>query len=78
MFSDQFLFFILWPMVTVLGNDRKSEIPSTGSRNGSLAKFRGLFLLDKVKTINIRQSLYIELLLLRIERSQLRWYGHVT
>ena len=43
-----------------------------------LQKFRGLSLLDKVKSIDFRQSLNIEPLLLRIERSQLRWYGHVT
>ena len=30
------------------------------------------------KSIDIRQSLNIEPLLLRIERSQLLWYGHVT
>ena len=45
---------------------------------GFLRKVRGLFLLDKVKSTDIRQSLNIEPLLLRIERSQLRWYGHVT
>ena len=45
---------------------------------GFLQKVRGLSLLDKVKSSNIRQSLNIEPLLLRIERSQLRWYGHVT
>ena len=43
-----------------------------------LRKVRDLSLLDKVKSTDIRQSLNIEPLLLRIERSQLRWYGHVT
>ena len=43
-----------------------------------LRKVGGLSLLDKVKSSDIRQSLNIEPLLLRIERSQLRWYGHVT
>ena len=33
---------------------------------------------NKVKSADIRESLNIELLLLRLERSQLRWYGHVT
>ena len=37
---------------------------------------RGLYLLDKVKTTDICQSLNIEPL--RIEQSQLHWYGHVT
>ena len=45
---------------------------------GFLQKVRGLSLFDKVKSTDIRQSLNIEPLLLRIERSQLRWYGHVT
>ena len=43
-----------------------------------LHKNRGLSLLNMVKSTNIGQSLNIEPLLLRIERSQLRWYGHVT
>ena len=45
---------------------------------GFLRKIRGLSLLDKVKSADIRQSLNIKLLLLRIERSRLNWYGHVT
>ena len=43
-----------------------------------LRKVRDLSLLDKVKSTDICQSLNIEPLLLRIEQSQLRWYGHVT
>ena len=43
-----------------------------------LRRISGLTLLDKVKSANIRESLNIELLLLRLERSQLRWCGHVT
>ena len=43
-----------------------------------LQKVRGSFLLDKVKSIDIRQSFNIEPLPLRIERSLLGWYGHVT
>ena len=42
-------------------------------RNG-----RGLYLIDKVESTDIRQSLDIKPLLLRIERSQLHLYGHVT
>ena len=45
---------------------------------GFLQKLSGLSLLDKVKSTDIRKSLNIEPLLLRIERSQLHWYGHVT
>ena len=43
-----------------------------------LRKVRDLSLLDKVKNTDIRKSLNIELLLLHIERLQLRWYGHVA
>ena len=43
-----------------------------------LQKVRSLSVLDKVKSTDIYKSLNIEPLLLRIERSQLRWYGHVT
>ena len=43
-----------------------------------LRRINGLTLLDKVKSADIRESLNIEWLLLRLERSQLRWYGHVT
>ena len=45
---------------------------------GFLRRISGLTLLDKFKSADIRESLNIELLLLRLERSQLRWYGHVT
>ena len=44
---------------------------------GFLRKVRGLSLLEKVKKTDIRRSLNIEPVLLLIERSQLRWYGHV-
>ena len=45
---------------------------------GFLRRISGLTLLDKVKSADIRESLNIESLLFRLERSQLRWYGHVT
>ena len=45
---------------------------------GFLRRISGLTLIDKVKSADIRKSLNIESLLLRLERSQLRWYGHVT
>ena len=35
-------------------------------------------LFDKVRSSEIRKSLNIEPLLLRIEKSQLRWFGHVS
>ena len=54
----------------------KSRVPA--AEMVFLRKVRGLFWLDKVKSIDIHHSLNIEQLLLRIERLQLRWHGHVT
>ena len=45
---------------------------------GFLRRSSGLTLLDKVKSADIRESLNIEALLLRLERSRLRWHGHET
>ena len=45
---------------------------------GFLQRISGLILLDKAKSADIRASLNIESLLLRLEKLQLRWYGHVT
>ena len=41
-------------------------------------KIEGVTLFNKVRSSEIRKSLNIERLLLRIERSQLRWFGHVS
>ena len=43
-----------------------------------LQKIEGLTLLHKVRNSEIRKTLNVEPLLLRIERSQLRWFGHVS
>ena len=43
-----------------------------------LRKIEGLNLLHKLRNSQIRESLNVEPLLLRIERSQLRWFGHVS
>ena len=45
---------------------------------GFLRRISGLTSLDNAKSADTRESLNIELLLLRLERSQLRWYEHVT
>ena len=45
---------------------------------GFLRRVHGVSLLDKVRSSDIRKSLNIDPLQLRLERSQLRWYGHVT
>ena len=43
-----------------------------------LRRIEGVTLFNKVRSSEIRKSLQIEPLLLRIERSQLRWFGHVS
>ena len=45
---------------------------------GFYEESKELPLLNKVRSSEIRKSLNIEPLLLRIERSQLRWFGHVS
>ena len=42
-----------------------------------LRRIEGVTLFNKVRSSEIRKSLNIEPLLLRIKRSQLRWFGHV-
>ena len=43
-----------------------------------LRRIEGVTLFNKVRSSEIRKSLNIEPLLLRIERSQFRWGGHVS
>ena len=43
-----------------------------------LRRIEGVTLFNKVSNSEIRKSLNIEPLPLRIERSQLRWFGHVS
>ena len=43
-----------------------------------LQRIEGVTLFNKVRSSEIRKSLNVEPLLLRIERSQLRWFGHVS
>ena len=43
-----------------------------------LRKIEGVALFNKMRSSEIRKSLNIELLLLRIERFQLKWFGHVS
>ena len=45
---------------------------------GFLRRISGLTSLDKAKSADIREFLDIRSLLLRLQRSQLCWYGHVT
>ena len=43
-----------------------------------LRRIEGVTLFNKVRSSEIRKSLNIEPLLLRIERSQIRWFGHLS
>ena len=43
-----------------------------------LRRIEGVTLFNKVRSSEIRKSLNIEPLLLRIERPQLQWFGHVS
>ncbi|KAF7642406.1 hypothetical protein LDENG_00258420 [Lucifuga dentata] len=42
-----------------------------------LCRVSGLTLRDRVRSSDIQEGLRVELLLLHIERSQLRWFGHL-
>ena len=61
-----------------MGNDQKSAIPCASVRNEVFRRIEGVTLFNKGCSSEIRKSLNIELLLLGIERSQLRWFGHVS
>ena len=43
-----------------------------------LRRIEGVTVFNKMRRSQIRKSLNIEPLLLRIERSQLRWFGHIS
>ena len=43
-----------------------------------LQRIEGVALFNKVCSSEVKKSLNIEPLLLRLERSQLRWFGHVS
>ena len=74
--SNQLLFLFSTNECCVMTKRVRSRVQAT--EMGFLQKVRGLFLFDKVKSTDIRQSVNIKLLLLGIKQSQLRLYGHVT
>ena len=43
-----------------------------------LRRIEGVTVFNKARSFEIRKSLNIEPLVLRIERSELRWLGHVS
>ena len=60
----------------VMNKRMRSQVQASEMR--FLRRIEGVTLFNKVRSSEIRKSLNIELLLLRIERSQLRWFGHVS
>ena len=54
----------------------RSQIQASEMR--FLRKIKGVMMFDKHRNTAIRESFHIESLLLRIKRSQLRWFGHVS
>ena len=60
----------------VMTERMRSQVQASEMR--FLRRIEGVALFNKVRSSKIRKSLNIEPLLLRIERSQLRWFGHVS
>ena len=60
----------------VMTERMRSQVQASEMR--FLRRIEGVTLLNKVRSSEIRKSLNIEPLLLRIERFQLRWFGHVS
>ena len=60
----------------VMTERMRSQVQASEMR--FLRKIEGVTLFNKVRSSEIRKSLSIEPLLLRIERSQLKWFGHVS
>ena len=60
----------------VMTESMRSQVQASEMR--FLRRIEGVALFNKVRSFEIRKSLNIEPLLLRIERSQRRWFGHVS
>ena len=60
----------------VMTERMRSQVQASEMR--FLRRIEGVTLFNKVRSSEIRKSLNVEPLLLRIERSQLRWFGHVS
>ena len=60
----------------VMTEKMRSQVQASEMR--FLRKIEGVTLFNKVRSSEIRKSLSIESLLPQIERSQLRWFGHVS
>ena len=73
---------VLVPILTygheswVMTERMRSQVQASEMR--FLRRIEGVTLFNKVRSSEIRKSLNIDPLLLQIERSQLRWFGHVS
>ena len=56
----------------------RERLQMQGSEMRFLRKIKGVTILDKYRNIAICESFNIDSLPLRIKRSQLRWFGHVS
>ncbi len=61
-----------------MGHDQKNETADTSSWMGFLRTVAGVSLSDKVRSSVICAELWVESLLLCVERSHLRWFGHLV
>ena len=74
--------FAIFPILTygheswVMTERMRLQVQASEMR--SLRRIEGITLCNKVRSSKIRKCINIEPLLLRIERSQLRWFGHVS
>ena len=54
------------------------KIPPLAAKMSFLRRVAGLTLRDRVRSSDIWEELRVEPLLLWVERSQLRWFGHLV
>lgn len=59
-----------------MGIDQKYKVSSTGGRKENPPQ--GFGLTCRVKSLIIQKNLGVKLLLIQIEKNQLRWFGHRT
>ena len=74
--------FVSVPTLT-LGHERwvmteRTRLRLQAARMGFLRRVAGFSLRDRVRSSVIREGLGVQPLLLHVERSQLRWFGHLV
>ncbi len=61
-----------------MGHDREDGIAIQSAGMSFVRRVTGLSLRDRVRSSDIRRELRVELLLLHVERSQVRWFEHLV